>query len=314
MDPPDGDAETTGATEANDATGTAAATGGGTRPPDRPPDRPPAGVPQLRLVAAPEPEPAGDDRAASGASPGRRMEVSGTQVCASTLASVSGAAVASVFGVAGTVVGAAVVSVIATVAGALYTHGLQQTGEKLQQHPVVRQWWQPRRSMAAPLSGTDDNSATATATAKAPGPGGRSTWRERLSDRRWGVAVATGGVFALSLLLITAVELVGQRPISGSHDRDTTSIGSLLGGSGSTDEAPADDPSTGDDPSAPDATAGDGGSADDGDGTGGDSPATTDGSGSEEPPDPDEPPDGTSPPTSDPTSPPTSASSSDGSA
>lgn len=216
----------------------------------------------------------------------------------------SGAAVASVFGVAGTVVGAAVVSVIATVAGALYSHGLRQTGEKLQQSPVVRQWWQPRRPMAAPLSGTDDNSATATATAL----DGRPSWRERLSDRRWGVAVATGGVFVLSLLLITAVELVGQRPISGSHDRDTTSIGSLLGGSGSTDEAPADDPST-DDPSAPDATTDDDGSADDEDGTGGDGPATTDGSDAEAPPDTEEPPDGTTPPTSEPASPPTSASS-----
>jgi hypothetical protein len=89
--------------------------------------------------------------------------------------------------------------------------------------------------MAAPLSSTDGNSP----------PAERPAWRRWLADRRWGVAVATGGVFAASLVLITAAELIGQRPISGSHDRDTTSIGSLFSGSEDpTDEAPAEGDST----------------------------------------------------------------------
>jgi hypothetical protein len=194
--------------------------------------------------------------------------VNGIQVCAGTLASVSGAAVASVFGVAGTVAGAAVGSVIATVAGAVYTHGLQQTGEKLQQHPTVRQWWEPRRSMAAPRSSTDDNSPPS-----APaGPDERPAWREWLAERRWGVVVATGGVFVLSLLLITAVELIGQRPISGNHDRGSTSIGSLLGGSEDpTDEAPSEDDAPGD---TTDTTAADDGSSSDDEDTGGDEGTT----------------------------------------
>lgn len=197
---------------------------------------------------------------------GRRLEVNGIQVCAGTLASVSGAAVASVFGVAGTVAGAAVGSVIATVAGALYTHGLQQTGEKLQQHPVVRQWWQPRRSMAAPRSSTDDNSSAS------PDPDDRPAWREWLAERRWGVAVATAGVFVVSLLLITAVELIGQRPISGTDDRETTSIGSLFSGSEDpTDEAPGEDEAPGDPTGT--TTADDGSSSDGGD-TGGDEGTT----------------------------------------
>ena len=228
MDAPEGDTDTTSEPTEIDASGARLADPGG--PPARRPDGPEdPDVPDGSDDPGEERDDGRDGRN------GRRLDVNGTQVCASTLASVSGAAVASVFGVAGTVAGAAVGSVIATVAGALYTHGLQQTGEKLQQSPVVRQWWQPRRSMAAPLSSTDDNSPLAD----------RPAWREWLSDRRWGVAVATAGVFVASLVLITAVELIAQRPISGTHDRDATSIGSLLGGSEDpTDEAPSDDPAT----------------------------------------------------------------------
>lgn len=259
MDAPDGDTDTTEPSEPNepseptriDATGAKLADPGG----------PLILVPEAAL----SPDNGGDGEAADDGQdgqPGRgghdgqggpRLEVNGIQVCAGTLASVSGAAVASVFGVAGTVAGAAVGSVIATVAGAVYTHGLRQTGEKLQQHPTVRQWWQPRRSMAAPRSSTDDNSSPVTPT----GPDDRPAWRAWLAERRWGVAVATGGVFVASLFLITAVELIGQRPISGSDDRDTTSIGSLFSGS----EDPADDaPAGDDDPGASDTTVADDGS------------------------------------------------------
>ena len=66
-----------------------------------------------------------------------RLDVNGIQVCASTLASVSAAAVASIFGVAGTILGAAVVSLVATVGGALYSHGIRHTGAKLQEAQVI---------------------------------------------------------------------------------------------------------------------------------------------------------------------------------
>lgn len=59
--------------------------------------------------------------------------VSGVQVLGSVLASVSGAAVASFFGVAGTVLGAAVVSVVSVVGSALYVRGLRRTQRRLRE-------------------------------------------------------------------------------------------------------------------------------------------------------------------------------------
>jgi hypothetical protein len=61
-----------------------------------------------------------------------RIGVSGSQVAASVLASTSAAVVASVFGVAGTVIGAAVVSVVATVGTAAYGLGIRRTRARLQ--------------------------------------------------------------------------------------------------------------------------------------------------------------------------------------
>ena len=56
-----------------------------------------------------------------------RLGVTGSQVAGSVLASVSAAVVASYFGVTGTIVGAARVSIVATVGSAAYGLGLRRT-------------------------------------------------------------------------------------------------------------------------------------------------------------------------------------------
>ena len=61
------------------------------------------------------------------AQPPRRLPLSPAQVAASALAAVSSAVVASFLGVAGTVIGAALASVVSTVSAALYSASLRRT-------------------------------------------------------------------------------------------------------------------------------------------------------------------------------------------
>lgn len=203
----------------------------------------------------------------TGSSPGSsasRLEVTGTQVCASALASVSGAAVASVFGVADTIVGAALVSVVATIGSAVYSVWIRRTHERLQQTPVTKivdlvSRTSPGNTGAAGAPrigariGDGDGSAAADADDGArpsrspslsrPGepqtgpdggaPGWISALKGTLSQRRWGVVTGVAVVFAASLALITLIEVVGQQPLSGIAGDERsggTSIGNLVSG------------------------------------------------------------------------------------
>jgi cell division septation protein DedD len=62
---------------------------------------------------------------------GRRIDVSATQVIASLLAAVTGAVAASTLGVAGTIIGTAVMSVASTAVAAIYKHYIGTSRERL---------------------------------------------------------------------------------------------------------------------------------------------------------------------------------------
>jgi hypothetical protein len=169
-----------------------------------------------------------------------RLEVTGTQVLASGLASVSAAIVASVFGVAGTVIGAAVVSVVFTLGSAVYGFSIRRTKAKLEQSHGIRlpRPTRPRGGTghtreAGKADGTGNGaspgplSSTPHGSGSAPGAG----WRAWLSRRRWGVTAGVAIVLVSSLAVVTLIELVGQQPLSSMIGRDPsgrTSIGSLL--------------------------------------------------------------------------------------
>jgi hypothetical protein len=61
----------------------------------------------------------------------RRIDVNAVQVVGSALAAISSAFLLSTLGVAGTVIGAALASVVATVGSAVYVHLFRKTGEQL---------------------------------------------------------------------------------------------------------------------------------------------------------------------------------------
>lgn len=67
----------------------------------------------------------------------QKFELSLPQIGGSALAAVTAAVAASYLGVAGTVIGAAVMSVASTIGTAVYTHYLKRTGDKVKQRTVI---------------------------------------------------------------------------------------------------------------------------------------------------------------------------------
>src|SRR4051794_41886052 len=64
--------------------------------------------------------------------------LSPVQIAAGALAAVSSAVLLSFFGVAGTLTGAALASVISTVGASLYSTSLNKTNERLRRAPITR--------------------------------------------------------------------------------------------------------------------------------------------------------------------------------
>jgi len=116
-----------------------------------------------------------------------KVQLSVLQVIAGALAAVTAAAVASTLGVAGTLLGAAVMSIIATVGSALYNHSLEQARTRI-------------RIRRNPRTGLPEQEVIVPARPR------RLPWG--------GIAGMAGLVFALALGGITAVELMARRPLA----------------------------------------------------------------------------------------------------
>jgi hypothetical protein len=150
------------------------------------------------------------------AQPPSRLGLSLTQVIATALAAVTATVVASFFGVAGTVIGAGISSVLSVVGTAVYGHSLRRTRERMRVVvPVAGR--RPARSVPSVYAGARvprptypphpyrDNPAEY-------GPVRYSRPRRRTLVTR--LAVGSVAVFAVVLALVTGVEAVAQRPLS----------------------------------------------------------------------------------------------------
>jgi len=181
-------------------------------------------------------------------------QLSATQVAAGALAAVSSAVVASFFGLAGTLIGAALASVISTVSAALYSNSLQKTNEKL-------------RRARGQLTGRQDAVADAEPAPAVPAAPATKVLPAHLDPRRapdrrprprWTrVAVYAAAVFALAMGIVTGIELIGQRPVSalvsGTETSTATTIGAITNASSSSSsDEESGDPAT---PSSPSTTA-----------------------------------------------------------
>ncbi|GAA1723865.1 hypothetical protein [Streptomyces yatensis] len=152
-----------------------------------------------------------------------RIELSVAHVAGSALAAIAAAVLASKLGVYGTILGAGVMSVVATAGGTVFQHLFHRTGEQIKE---VRVQSVPRRP-AGPVTlrrkGADGEYGEPT------------THGTRLRGRRRHVLGALA-VFVLAMSVITGIEMFSGGPVSnvwGESRSGTTVSDSVDGSSGS---------------------------------------------------------------------------------
>ncbi|WP_373302073.1 hypothetical protein [Streptomyces griseoviridis] len=183
---------------------------------------------------------------------GTRIDLNVPQVAGGALAAVIAAKLASSFGVYGTILGAGVVSVVATCGGTLFQHFFRRTGEQLK---VRRTAEEPRPAEVPAAAGPS-----------LPGEFTEGTvYRARV--RSWKRPVlAAALVFGVTMGGITAYELISGHNLSGGS---STTVSDAVSGHGGSSSDSGDDGSEdpGDDGTATPST-GPGRSADSGTGSG----------------------------------------------
>jgi hypothetical protein len=138
------------------------------------------------------------------------------KLLAGALAAVSGAVVASLFGVEGTLIGAALVSLLVAPAEAVYTHSLA-SAHRVARRSLVRRVGD---QVGASEEGASEEGASET----------------DLQPIRWQrVAVAAVLAFGIAVVAITGVETVANQPLaslfgSRSQQGGSTSVGVVVAG------------------------------------------------------------------------------------
>jgi hypothetical protein len=164
------------------------------------------------------------------------LGISATKVAAGALAAASAAVAASWLGVAGTVTGAVLASVVVSVTSALYSHPLERSSEAIRGAlPTVARG---RPEEAPRRAGVDAN-----------GELGR-----RRRPVRWAaVSLTAVAILVLGFGILTGVEALIGRPISSltGHGGGGTTLSHLVPGSGGGSSRPSNGPETGGSSTAP---------------------------------------------------------------
>jgi hypothetical protein len=151
----------------------------------------------------------------------KRIDLNVPQVAGGALAAVVAAKLASYFGVYGTILGAGVVSVVATCGGTVFQHFFKRTGEQLKEKATVAV--RPRGQAAPP-----------------PGEFSEGTvYRARVKGWRRPV-LAAAVVFGVTMAGITAYELVSGDSFSGG--KGTTVSDAVTGRGSSSAKSGTSDP------------------------------------------------------------------------
>ncbi|MEV4042968.1 hypothetical protein [Streptomyces sp. NPDC049744] len=164
----------------------------------------------------------------------RRIDLSVPQVAGSALAAVVAAKLASSFGVYGTIVGAGLISVVATCGGSVLQHFFKRTGEQIRVKRTVaavriggRTASVPASLTEASASGAAPSSSSSSATASASGEFTEGTvYRARAKGRRRPL-LAAALVFGVTMAGITVYEAASGQNLSGGH---STTVGSAFTG------------------------------------------------------------------------------------
>jgi hypothetical protein len=194
-----------------------------------------------------------------------RLEIDWLRAIAGALAAVASAVLLSTLGAAGTLLGAAIGSFVVTVASTMFARGISSSKRTLSkkqkaaaekvdnaQADVLRA---ARADDAAAQESHLDHAEEQLGEARAEldeaiVPASPVRWRERLSRLSWKhIGLGTLGLFVVTLVVITAFELVAGRSVSsitGGSDSGDTTIGQVSGlDSGGSDQPDPDDGPTG---------------------------------------------------------------------
>jgi small-conductance mechanosensitive channel len=157
-----------------------------------------------------------------------RVEIDWLTTAAGALAAVSSAVLLSTLGAAGTIIGAALGSVIATVGSAVYSQGLSESRERLAQaHAAARR--KVGGAQAEVLrAGRDED--------EPPPP---SSWRDRLRALPWRrISLVAAGLFAIAVVALTAFEMIAGEPVSAITGGTNGDSGTTLSHLDPTDDTP----------------------------------------------------------------------------
>ncbi|MEW1752538.1 hypothetical protein [Streptomyces angustmyceticus] len=160
----------------------------------------------------------------------KRIDLSLAQVAGSALAAAVAAYLAGRLGVYGTIIGAGVVSVVATTGGSIFQHLFRRTGEQLKEASVTTRP-KPRRFSSARTRSSTPDARQAGPTMVLP-----TFDKEGAEDKVTSVAARTSGPGAARTQVIPRVEQARRRDPAGAHP------------------APADDPTRMLRPADPEAT------------------------------------------------------------
>jgi hypothetical protein len=165
------------------------------------------------------------------------LDLSATQLIGGSLAAATAAALGSRLGVVGTIVGAALVSVVSAVAGALYTQSLRRTQELIRAREMLGARERLAKVGAAARRPTlrddphpDPQEIEAAVEDVTPSIWSRVTWK--------GVAATAGILFVITALVITGTELLTGHSLDGRSGTTVTDVLKGGGSSGTSDNVP----------------------------------------------------------------------------
>lgn len=205
-----------------------------------------------------------------------RIELNWVQALAAPLAAVTSAVILSTFGVAGTLIGAAMGSLALTVGNAVYAYSLKATKhrvaaaqtvavarvglarDRVEEMPVRREATaEAAEKSAHDLAQAQEDLDRAQAVLEDADPDPTPTgWLGMLAALPWKrIALASTGVFVAAMLMIVAFELVAGQSVSsytGSDDRRTSIPGWGDRSETVQDPAPQDEDAPAGEPEAPD--------------------------------------------------------------
>ena len=144
-----------------------------------------------------------------------RFELSATQLVATALAAITATVAASYLGVAGTVIGAALASVVSAIGTAVYSHSLHKTRARVREAV-------PTRRRGEPHSPTTDGLHSSGSLTRPDRNADECKPKARERQGRWhGVAIGSLALFVTVLAVVTGVEIVTGRPLSDLVRGDT---------------------------------------------------------------------------------------------